>query len=332
MIFDAVERGLVPDALVRTGIRALLWRRLSTIEDDPAWFQELARGPIADSAADANKQHYEVPAPFYTLCLGPRLKYSSCLYSDPNTTLAEAEEAMLALTCQRARVEDGMHVLDLGCGWGSLTLWLAEQYPHSAITAVSNSSSQRDHIMTRAQERGFGNVSAITADINDFEPHAKFDRVITVEMMEHCRNYQELLRRIASWLNENGELFVHIFCHRRFSYPYETEGSGNWMARNFFTGGIMPSFEIFDHFQNDLIIAEQWMVDGRHYSRTLEDWLVNLDERRDEAERIFAEIYGPHQVQRWIQRWRMFYMACAELFAYHDGEEWHVGHYRLIPK
>jgi cyclopropane-fatty-acyl-phospholipid synthase len=336
---DLMERGYIPDGLIRIGIRRLLGERLrmgKALGDDQARETALARlegelrnSPIALHTTSANQQHYEVPAGFFQKTLGPRLKYSSCWWPEEVQDLETAEAAMLALTCERAELGFDQDILELGCGWGSLTLWLAEFYPDSRIVAVSNSSSQREFIEARCRERGFNNVQVMTADMNDFSIDRRFDRVLSVEMFEHMRNYQELMGRIHTWLKPGGKLFVHIFTHRSMAYPFETEGEDNWMGRYFFTGGLMPSRDLLPRFQGDLRLEEQWHLNGRHYQRTLEAWLVNQDRRREEILSLFRETYGPDEAERWFQRWRVFFMACAELFGYRKGEEWGVSHYRF---
>ncbi len=334
--FAWAERGLIPDPLVRFGIRRMLVERLrdqdrgdaaSQRAAEAALIEQLDRSPIAESTDDANQQHYEVPARLFQLMLGPRLKYSCCLWPKSRTTLAEAEEAMLELTCERAALGDAQRILELGCGWGSLTLWMAERYPDAAITAVSNSHSQRRFIEAQCRDRGLRNVTIVTADMNEFEADEPYDRVVSVEMFEHMRNYRELLRRIAGWLSADGKLFVHLFCHRRFAYLYEPSGPTDWMAREFFTGGTMPSAGLLAQFCDDLRIEQEWIVDGGHYQRTLESWLRNLDRHRSAALEVLAD--GGLPPERWLQRWRLFLLACSELFGYRSGSEWAVAHYRF---
>lgn len=336
------ERGLVPDAALRAGIRRLCAQRLHDearggIEAQSARFRqriaELAGSAVALHTDAANRQHYEVPAAFFQACLGKRLKYSSCYYASGQETLDQAEEAMLALYGERAELADGQQILELGCGWGSLTLWMAERYPNARITAVSNSHSQRGHILAQCAARGLGNVEVITCDVNQLAlPDAGFDRCVSVEMFEHVRNYPQLLQRIGRWLKADGALFVHIFAHRTLMYPFETDGGDNWMGRHFFTGGLMPAADTLLHFQRDLRLEQRWLLDGTHYQRTAEHWLANQDAARERVMPVLVATYGKAAARIWWQRWRMFWMACAELFGYDGGQQWLVAHYLFRPR
>jgi cyclopropane-fatty-acyl-phospholipid synthase len=335
-LLGLAERGWLPDAALRAGIRRLCTQRLAAecaggVEAQSARqrarLEQLRHSPVAIETEAANAQHYELPPAFFTHCLGPRLKYSSGYYPTGNETLAQAEEAMLALTCERAGLADGQDILELGCGWGSLTLWLAEHYPNARITAVSNSNGQRGFIEARCRERGLHNVQILTRDANSLTlPAAGFDRCVSVEMFEHMRNYDSLLGRIGHWLRPGGQLFVHIFVHRTVLYPFETEGTDNWMGRHFFTGGLMPAADTLLHFQQLLTIRQQWLVNGTHYEKTANHWLAHQDAHRSEVMVILRDAYGD-AAGLWFQRWRMFWMACAELFGYADGTEWMVSHY-----
>jgi cyclopropane-fatty-acyl-phospholipid synthase len=337
-LLGLAERGLLPDSLIRFGIRRLCAQRLREEHAgnaSAAWtkFQQhlndLRASPVAIHTDAANAQHYELPPGFFELCLGRRLKYSSCYFPNGHETLDQAEEAMLALYGERAQLADGQDILELGCGWGSLTLWMAQNFPRSRITAVSNSKPQREFILARCQELGLRNVDIITQDVNRLElEFGRFDRCISIEMFEHMRNYGTLLGRIASWLRADGKLFVHIFCHRELMYPFETQGDDNWMGRYFFTGGLMPSADTLLWFQRDLAIEQQWRLNGGHYEKTANAWLANQDANREAVMRVLESAYG-NQAPLWHQRWRMFWMACAELFGYRGGNEWLVTHYRF---
>lgn len=336
-LLGLAERGLVPDVLLRRGIARLCAQRL---QDEASGSQlaqskrfqdriaELRQSPIAIHTDKANSQHYELPPAFFKLCLGSRLKYSSAYYPLGNETLDQAENAMLALYGDRAQLADGQDILELGCGWGSLTLWMARQFPNARITGVSNSRPQREHIEAQCRALGLSNVRIITRDVNQLDLDAAgFDRCVSIEMFEHMRNYEHLLSRVANWLRPGGKLFVHIFAHRTHMYPFETQGEDNWMGRHFFTGGLMPAADTLLWFQRDLQIQTRWLLDGTHYERTANHWLANQDARRDEVMAVLQQAYGHERAKLWFQRWRMFWMACAELFGYDKGQEWLVAHY-----
>lgn len=333
------ERGLLPDALIRRGIRRLCAARLREeraggLEGQAARFEKrielLHDSPIAIHTDAANAQHYELPPAFFESCLGARLKYSCAYYPRGDETLDQAEEAMLELYMERAELKDGQRVLELGCGWGSLTLFMAERFPHARIEAVSNSKLQREFIEARCARRGIRNVTVRTADVNHLDLTAGlYDRCVSVEMFEHVRNYRALLRRIAQSLAPDGKLFVHIFAHRTLLYPFETEGKDDWMGRYFFTGGLMPSTETLLRFQEHVEVEAQWLLDGTHYQRTAEHWLANHDAHRERIMATLRDAYGAGAAALWNQRWRMFWMACAELFGYARGQEWVVAHYRF---
>lgn len=334
---EMAEKGLVPDWLIRRGIRALLKRRLQEEKaDDPevqsaryqALIDELAESPIAIETDAANEQHYEVPSAFYLEVLGRRLKYSSALWPPGVDSLDDAEAVMLEQTCRNADLADGQDILELGCGWGSLTLWMGEHFSSSRITAVSNSASQRRHIESRVRELGLNNIEVITCDVNELSLEKRFDRVVSVEMFEHVRNYRHLLGRIAGMMKPDGRLFVHIFCHRFLAYPFETEGEGNWMGRYFFTGGLMPAADTLLHFADDVVIERRWLYSGEHYAKTARGWLDNLDRRSRQVRSVMHEAYGD-DAALWQQRWRIFFMACEELFAFDGGSQWLVGHFRF---
>ncbi|VVD71224.1 SAM-dependent methyltransferase [Pandoraea fibrosis] len=336
------ERGLVPDIVLRAGMRMLMRQRLRDAHaHDPArraeslatLLNDLRVSPIAVDAQAANTQHYEVPSHFFVEHLGPAMKYSCCYYPNGNETLSQAEQAMLALYGKRAQIVDGQRILDLGCGWGSLSLWLATRYPHAHIVGLSNSHGQRRFIESAAARRGLRNLRIVTGNVADFEFDdalpLRFDRILSIEMFEHMKNYGALLGKVARWLKDDGKLFVHLFAHRHVAYHFQNHDGSDWMSRHFFTGGTMPSADLLLHFQDDLRVVNRWWLDGRHYQRTANDWLAALDASRALTLPILEAGYGA-QASIQFQRWRMFYMAVAELFGYAHGTEWGVGHYLFV--
>lgn len=337
---DWVEQGLLPDGVVRKGIRRLLARRLQDIgamdcasaaAAEEALIMQMDHSPVAVVPELANAQHYELPVEFFAQMLGPHRKYSAChwdLARDFRPQDLEAAEARaLELTCMHAGLEDGQDILELGCGWGSLSLWMANRYPRARITAVSNARSQRVYIEAQAQRAGLTNLQVITADMNTFATESCFDRVVSVEMFEHMRNWRELLRRVHGWLKPGGRFLLHVFCHRSTPYFFADQGPTDWMGRYFFSGGLMPSDDLALRFQDHLKLKRRWRWDGRHYERTLEAWLANMDARRPVILPILEQTYGADQAGLWWQRWRIFLMACAELFGYDKGQQWWVSHY-----
>lgn len=331
-----VEQNKVPDFLLRQGIRKLLRQRLADenkggVEAQQAHLMgliaELKASPIAVNTADANTQHYEVPTPFYQYCLGKNLKYSSGYWKDRVADIDTSEDDMLELTCQRAELRDGQHVLELGCGWGSLSLYMAAKFPGSAFKVVSNSHTQKMYIDEQAKQRGITNLAVITADMNTFAIDDKFDRVVSVEMFEHMRNYRLLLAKVASFLKPDGKLWIHIFTHKEYAYKFEVVDDTDWMSKYFFTGGIMPSDDLMFYFNDDLVVEKHWHVSGTHYAKTSEAWLQNMDAHKKEIMPLFEQTYGKGQALKWWVYWRLFYMACAELWNFNNGNEWLVSHY-----
>ena len=330
------EKSILPDILIRIGIRSICYKRLNFIKKQTPdelethhqeWIDRLKVSPIALVPDKANKQHYEVPAAFFELVLGEKLKYSSGFWPHNINTLDKSENAMLKLTIERLQIKDNMDILELGCGWGSLTTLLASNYPNSQITAVSNSHSQHKYIKNKCEDLGYSNVSIITADMNDFNINKKFDRIVSIEMFEHMRNYEKLLNKCYNLLNEQGKLFVHIFSHKSLIYPFENGGPSDWMAREFFSGGIMPSHKMLLHFQKDLKIQNVWRISGKHYSKTSLAWLNKMDENKLLILEIFKDTYGSNEAKIWFQRWRIFFMSCQELFGINNGTEWGISHY-----
>ena len=336
-----VESGLVPDQAIRAAIRALSKKRL--IQEgryDPEQGAQrymdvlnmLKHSEIAIETDKANEQHYELPTAFFQAVLGKRLKYSACFFPHDRTNLDEAEEFALQIYSDRAQLHDGQQILELGCGWGSFTLWMAQHYPNAKITGVSNSATQRQHILAEAQKRGLNNVEILTCDVNVLELKANtFDRVVSVEMFEHVRNYQKLFEKIQSWLKADGMLWCHIFCHRFLHYPFEIKSEYDWMSRYFFTGGLMPSTSTFLHFQDHLELSKHWQWSGTHYEKTANAWLENMDRNVEQLKPLFEQVYA-QDAEAWWQRWRIFFMACAELFGFEQGQEWVVGHFLFKKK
>ena len=333
---DWVAQGLVPDRVVRLAIRRLLKQRLAEVQaDDPAaeavraetFLGQMREAPLALLPEKANEQHYEVPAAFFAEVLGRHRKYSGCWWPEGTATLDEAEAAALAATCERAGLVDGQRVLELGCGWGSLSLWMAARFPRSSITAVSNSHSQRETIEALAIERGLSNLRVVTADFNTFETGETFHRVVSVEMFEHLRNWPRAFAKVSRWLVPDGRFFLHVFAHRGAPYAFEVRDETDWMSQHFFSGGMMPSDDLALRCQDDLRLLARWRWDGTHYQRTAEAWLARMDARRDALMPLFEATYGVDAAGTWWQRWRLFFLSVSELFGYDEGRQWWVGHY-----
>jgi cyclopropane-fatty-acyl-phospholipid synthase len=333
---DWAESGTAPDAAVRYGIRRLVRQRLAELAPADcersaalaeAFVAAMRTAPVAPVPQRANEQHYELPPELLAAALGPQRKYSCCYWPEGVATLAAAEEAALAATCERAQLADGQRILELGCGWGSLTLHMAQRYPRAAIVAVTNSRPQCEHVATAAAERGFANVRVLVADMNTFDVPERFDRIVSVEMFEHMRNWQVLFERVASWLVRDGKFFMHVFCHRSTPYEFVDADASDWMSRYFFAGGMMPSDDLPLRFQAHLELVQRWRWSGTHYQRTADAWLENFDARDSIVRPILAATYGADRAELWRARWRMFFMACSELFGLAGGQEWHVSHY-----
>jgi cyclopropane-fatty-acyl-phospholipid synthase len=333
-----LEKGLIPDALIRMGIRGLLKdkldeeqkldQKLGRVRKD-VFAKKLSTYPIAVNTKEANAQHYELPTEFFRLVMGKHMKYSCGYWREETTDFDTSEKDMLELTIERAQLANHQHICELGCGWGSLTLYMAQKFPQSQIVGVSNSSTQREHILREAKQRKLTNVRIITADMNDFDISEKFDRIVSVEMFEHMRNYTELFKKISGFLKEDGRLFVHIFAHRQFAYLYEEQDEHDWIAKYFFTGGVMPSEDLFTRFTEHFQIEEQWRVNGKHYQKTSEAWLQNMDKHKSRIIPILKATYGEKEYKKWWVYWRVFFMSCAELWGYQSGNEWIVCHYRF---
>lgn len=330
------EKKLLPDFMIRYGIRALLKKRVRSlvstnpeenIQNKIRFIQEMNSSQIALVPELANEQHYEIPSNFYKYCLGKHKKYSSCYWSDQTKSLSEAELLSLKVTSKHARLSNGLNILELGCGWGSLTLWMAKQYPNSKITAVSNSSSQKLYILAQAKKRKLRNISVVTEDMNKFNPKNRYDRVVSVEMIEHMRNHRQLFKKIHSWLKPGGLFFMHIFTHKSQPYLFEVQDEDDWMSKYFFSGGMMPSEDLPLFFQENLKIIDQWSWSGKQYEKTANAWLANIDSNEKKVMTVLADIYGKNNSKKWLQRWRIFFMSCAELWGYKNGKEWKVVHY-----
>lgn len=331
----AGERLPLPDPLTRAAISWLVGRtgkRLSSgsSQINQRFAEAMAAYPIAMHTDEANDQHYELPAEFFSLILGPQRKYSCCLYPDSNTTLAEAESHALAASAEHADLSDGQRILELGCGWGSMSLWMARQYPAATITAVSNSRSQRAFILDQARAEGLTNLDVVTADMNAFVPESRYDRVVSIEMFEHMANWQPLLLRIRDCLEPDGRLFLHVFSHREEPYRFAVDDKDDWIAQHFFTGGIMPSHDLIRQFPQCFTVEADWRWSGTHYQRTADHWLVTYDRNADAILEILRQVYG-RDARLWQRRWRLFFLATAGLFGHAQGDEWGVSHYRLAP-
>lgn len=331
-LLKLTDLGLMPDFIIRIGIRQLLKERLEVIRDynQQDFINELNNSLLAHETEAANEQHYEVPTEYFKLALGNKLKYSSCFYNG-SESLNEAEINMLELYKERAELSDGQSILELGCGWGSACLYFAQKFPNSKITGISNSNGQREYINSQIKALGLTNLTIITADINNFKTEEKFDRIISIEMFEHLRNYKKLFAQISSWLKDSGKLFVHIFCHKNKSYLFEAKDDSDWMAKYFFTGGMMPAKDLFYAFNENLEIINQWDVNGTHYSKTSEHWYENHLANKEKILPILKTTYKS-EAGIWFNRWKIFYLACAELFGYDKGNEWFVSHYLFKKK
>ena len=336
-LIELAEKGIIPDYFIRQGIVRNCENRLNNenvsntekvSSKKQIWIEQMKESPIALVPEKANEQHYEVPPAFFENVLGKHLKYSSGYWPDGVNSLDESEESMLELSFERAQLADGDSILELGCGWGSLTCYMASKLPNSKITAVSNSKDQKEYIINRCKNQGLDNIEVITADMNDFGTESKYDRVVSIEMFEHMRNYKKLLSKISSWLHDGGKLFIHIFTHQSVVYPFENQGEADWMAREFFSGGMMPSHDLLLHFQDDLIIDDVWSMSGTHYEKTSLAWVNKMDANKDSIMKIFLKTYGD-DAKLWFQRWRIFFMSCEKLFGYNNGSEWGVSHYRF---
>lgn len=334
----AAEKGWLPDKLIRTGIRQLLGKRRESIlsgncevhqERINRLLDRWATAPIAPDSEAARNQHYDLPPDFFELMLGPHRKYSCGRWTEDTQTLKDAEEAMLRTVEERLGLDAGMELLDVGCGWGSLSLWLADRHPEVTVHALTHSPDQATFVRQQAAQRNLDNLTLHQEDLRSWEPTLTVDRLVCVEVLEHCRNWQELFGTLAEVLKPSGRMLVHYFCHRSQPYPFQNDGNGDWMARNFFTGGIMPSRDLIYRFNESLRVAKSWVHSGINYQQTCERWLDNLDQQRTAAVELLDGIDSDYSPERLLQRWRMFVMACSELFGYRNGNEWFVAHHLL---
>ncbi len=335
-IISATERAPLPDVATRAGISYLVGRtkRQLALEADDAserFARDMTAFPIAEATAEANEQHYEIPSRFFELILGARRKYSCAYYENDDTTLDEAEEQALAMTIENAGIADGHDILELGCGWGSLTLWMAEKFPGARIIAVSNSNSQREYINWQSQVLGLGNIEVVTADMNEFSTDRQFDRIVSVEMFEHMSNWRQLIEKATTWLKPEGRLFMHVFSHRKVPYRFDQSDKRDWIAQHFFTGGIMPSHDLIEQFGDLIEVEKAWRWSGNHYELTARDWLANFDRNGPEIDHILQSVYG-RDARLWKRRWRLFFLATMGLFGHDTGDEWGISHYLLRAK
>ncbi|KAM3757893.1 hypothetical protein ACB098_01G001800 [Castanea mollissima] len=341
LMLGSLERNLLPDAVIRKLTRLLLATRLRSGYKPSAQLQlshllqfvlSLREMPIAIKTDDPKTQHYELPTSFFKLVLGNNLKYSSCYFSDNSKTLENAEETMLELYCERSQLKDGHTVLDVGCGWGSLSLYIARKYSNCRVTGICNSTTQKAYIEEQCRDLRLQNVEIIVADISLFEMEASYDRIFSIEMFEHMKNYEDLLKKISKWLKEDSLLFIHHFCHKAFAYHFEDLNEDDWITRYFFSGGTMPSANLLLYFQDDVSVVNHWLVNGKHYAQTSEEWLKRMDKNLSSIKPIMESTYGKDSAVKWTVYWRTFFIAVAELFGYNGGEEWMVAHFLFKKK